>query len=112
MKKKNSKKEYSSKQVVQKVKEPAAVYKTAKQESSMKHLTISIPDNQYASFLKLVKSLPDITITEEVVFDIPEWQKEILDKRLAEHEQNPKSGKSLDAVMKSISKKYGFKYSH
>lgn len=112
MKKKIIKKEYSKEQTVQKVKEPSAVYKTAKQESSMKYLTIGIPDKQYASVLKLVKTLPDVTISEEEDFTIPEWQKEIVSQRMLEHEKNPKSGKSLDTVMKAISKKYGFKYRH
>ena len=78
----------------------------------MKYVTIGIPDQQYASVIKLVKSLPDVTINEEEDFTVPEWQKEIVRQRMLDHEKNPKSGKSLDTVMKAISKKYGFKYRH
>ena len=59
-----------------------------------------------------LQSLPDVTINEEEYFTIPEWQKEIVSQRMLEHEKNPKSGKSLDTVMKAISKKHGFKYRH
>lgn len=100
MKKKSSKKE-----TVNKVNEPAAVYKTAKIENSMKHLTISIPDNLYSSFLKLVKHLPDVTIREEEDFTVPEWQKEIVRQRIKN--AKPENFKSYSEVQKNLKKKYG-----
>lgn len=46
---------------------------------------------------------------KEEGFVMPEWQKEIVLKRIEEYERSPKSGKSLDAVIKAISKKHDYK---
>lgn len=42
-------------------------------------------------------------------FDISEEEKNILEDRLAEYRRNPRGGKPLDKVVKSLSKKHGFK---
>ena len=105
MKKKSSTKTYGKEHPVKKVKEPAAVYKTAKTETIMKHVTIGIPNKQYAMVLKLVKSLPDITIREEEDFVIPEWQKEIVRQRIKN--AKPENFKSYSEVQKNLKKKYG-----
>ena len=46
----------------------------------MRHLTIGIPDQLYASFVELFKHIAEVTIAEEEIV-LTEKQKKILDQR-------------------------------
>ncbi len=102
MKKKSSNKEYGKEQPVQKVKEPATVYKINKSESLMKQVTISIPNNLYTSFLELFKHIPDVTIIQEEDSVVPEWHKNIVRKRLADAKAHPEHLLTWDDMMKEL----------
>ncbi len=45
-------------------------------------------------------------------FEVTEHEKNILEDRLAEYHKNPRGGKSLDKVVKTLGKKHGFKNSY
>ena len=48
-----------------------------------------------------IKSIQQETIHE----DIPQWQKEIVNKRLEEYRKNPEQGSSWEEAKQNISKK-------
>jgi hypothetical protein len=48
----------------------------------MKHITVTIPDSFYQSFIDFFKHIPGATIKEETS-ELPNWQKNILDERRA-----------------------------
>ena len=48
----------------------------------MRHLTISIPDSFYKTFIAFFKNVPNVKIEENASFDIPEWHKTETLKRL------------------------------
>ena len=68
----------------------------------MKQVTVNIPDSFYNSFIEFFKHIPEVTIKEEVSEDIPNWQKKILDERLAKHRTDPKGGTSWDDFEKEL----------
>jgi hypothetical protein len=50
-------------------------------------VTLNFPDGKAAFILELLRNLKFVTIENEE--EIPDWHKAILDKRLADYEQNP-----------------------
>ncbi len=54
-----------------------------------------------------LKRIESILVANEVDADISDEYKLILDERLKEHEANPSSGKSLNAVKEELAFKYG-----
>lgn len=48
----------------------------------MKHITISIPDSFYKTFLEFFKHIPDAKIESEETVAIPGWHKEETLKRI------------------------------
>lgn len=56
----------------------------------MKQFTITIPDQEENSFIKLLKSILYIThIEESSVFDIPEEQKQLVRDRIEKYTNSP-----------------------
>jgi len=78
----------------------------------MTTLTIKVEEKKQAELL--YKMLRSMNFVKEIQIedDMDSEEISILNERLIEYEKNPKSGKSLDTVIKSISKKHGFKYRH
>ena len=68
----------------------------------MKHLTVSIPDSFYNSFIEFLKHIPEVSISDETTTDIPQWHKKVLDQRLAEHLANPDKGTNWDDFEKQL----------
>mgnify|MGYP000381765243 CR=1 FL=1 len=48
----------------------------------MKYITLGIPDNLYTFVLDIFKHIPQATIKEEAEFEVREWQKKIVRKRI------------------------------
>ncbi|MBI4931561.1 MAG: addiction module protein [Bacteroidetes bacterium] len=48
----------------------------------MKHITISIPENFYNTFIEFFKHIPEAKIESEESFSIPEWHKTETLKRI------------------------------
>lgn len=72
-------------------------------------LLLNIKDKSKAALLlEFLKSLNYVNSIKEVddtlEFDIPEWHKSILDKRLKQHNDSPAEGMSWDELEKSLDK--------
>lgn len=48
----------------------------------MRHLTVTIPDEFYDSFLNFLKTNPEISVTEKNDKVVPLWQQEIVLERI------------------------------
>lgn len=76
----------------------------------MTTLTVRVEEKKQAQLLYKMLSAMSF-VTEVEIEDEPDKEElQILKERLVEYEKNPKTGKSLDTVVKAISKKHGFKY--
>jgi hypothetical protein len=102
MKKKSNKKEYGKAPAASKLSEPGVVYKTTTSANLMKQVTISIPNNLYASLIELFKHIPDVTIVEEENSIVPEWHKSIVRKRLADAKAHPENLLTWDDMMREL----------
>ena len=78
----------------------------------MTTLTVKVSDKKHAQLLcemlSSMKFVEEVDIEEELTKD----EIALLEDRLEEYKKNPKSGNSLDTVVKKINKKYGFKNNH
>ena len=72
----------------------------------MRQLTVTIPDDFYETFISFFKHIPDVSINESVVNEVPLWQQEMVLERL----KNAKPEDYVDAreSLKKIKDKYGF----
>ena len=72
-------------------------------------LTIKVSDKKHAQLLYemllSMKFVKDVDIEEALSKD----EILVLEERFEEYLKNPKSGKSLEAVVKNLSKKHGYK---
>jgi len=80
----------------------------------MRQLTVTIDTNTNAQLLqkmlqsvKFVKKVESRELYDDT--EISEEEIQILEERWAEYKKNPKSGKSLEQVVQTLSKKHGFK---
>lgn len=79
------------------------------QIAKMKTLTVKVDGNKEAKMLlELLRSM-NFVKEAEIEDDISEEEKNIVEERLVEYRKNPRGGKSLDKVAKTLSKKHGFK---
>lgn len=78
----------------------------------MTTLTVKVEEKKQAQMLYQMLSALSFVKDVEIEDDLSEGELKVLNERLVEYEKNPKSGKSLDTVVKAISKKHGFKYRH
>lgn len=75
---------------------------------TMKHITVTIPDNKESLFIELMKSLSFVKNVEPMEsMDIPEWHKTIIDQRTENYHKNPESYKDWEDLQKEINQKYG-----
>jgi hypothetical protein len=68
----------------------------------MKQLTLTVPDNKYSDILNLLQGYDYIEISEEQEFEIPEFHKHIIDKRLENIKSNPDCLLDWEDVRKEI----------
>jgi hypothetical protein len=48
----------------------------------MRHLTVTIPDEFYDSFIAFFKHIPDVSIDEKSENGVPLWQQELVLERI------------------------------
>lgn len=48
----------------------------------MRQLTVTIPDDFYETFISFFKHVPDVSINETTVNEIPLWQQEMVLERM------------------------------
>lgn len=73
-------------------------------------ITLNIPENKIEAFWAYIKDLKyvkdKVINREEKSEDVPEWQKELVLKRIEEHKRNPKklipANKALDNVLQQL----------
>lgn len=68
----------------------------------MKHLTVTIPDDFYSTFVAFFKHIPEVKISENQ--DL--WQEELVLKRMKEAQ--PEDYKNWEDVKKELDKKWNF----
>lgn len=76
----------------------------------MTTLTVKVEEKKQAQMLYQMLRAMSFVKEVEIEDELSEQELSILNERLVEYEKSPKSGKSLDSVVKAISKKHGFKY--
>ena len=78
----------------------------------MTTVTVKVSDKKSAQLLyemlSSMKFVKEVDIEEE----LSKEEISLLEDRLTEYKKNPKSGNSLDTVVKKMNKKYGFKNNH
>lgn len=67
-------------------------------------ITLDIKESRLSTFLALIKTLDYISITEN---DIPQWQIDEVESRLADLEKHPEKAINFDNTIERIEKKYG-----
>lgn len=65
----------------------------------MKQITVNIPDSKFDFIMKLLKELG---VSTENTFEIPQWQKDLVLKRISESENNPDRLKDWDEIKDSF----------
>ena len=78
----------------------------------MTTLIVKVKEKKQAQLLYEMLTALSFVKDVEIEEELSEGELQVLNERLVEYEKNPKSGKSLDTVVKAISKKHGFKYRH
>lgn len=67
-------------------------------------ITLDIKKNRLSTFLAFIKTLDYVSITEN---DIPQWQIDEVESRLAELEKHPEKAIDFDQTLARIEEKYG-----
>lgn len=72
----------------------------------MRQLTVTIPDDFYETFISFFKHIPDVSINENTMNEIPLWQQEMVLDRI----KNAKPEDYIDAsvALENLKNKYGF----
>lgn len=66
-------------------------------------ITLDIKKNRLSTFLAFIKTLDYVSITEN---DIPQWQMDEAESRLADLEKHPEKAIDFDHAIGRIEKKY------
>ncbi len=66
----------------------------------MRHLSVTIPDSLYNSFIDFFKHVPEVIINEETEDGIPEWHKKIVLDRI--NKENINTGVEWKEVRKTL----------
>lgn len=69
--------------------------------TTMREVTLQIPDNKYQFFMELVHNLGFDKAEDH---DIPEWHKEVIDLRMSDYKKNPDQVMDFDQAMDEIEK--------
>ena len=71
----------------------------------MKQVTVNIPEGKFEFFMELFRSLGISTYDD--IANVPQWQKDLTLKRLAELEKDPSKAIDFDSMLDDLEKKYG-----
>ncbi|MGA9637000.1 hypothetical protein [Flavobacterium sp.] len=72
----------------------------------MKQLTVTIPDSFYDSFVDFFKHIPNVSIEENEIEEVSEWQQKMVLDRIKN--SKPEDYIDADEALKSLKDKYGF----
>jgi hypothetical protein len=72
----------------------------------MRQLTVTIPDDFYETFISFFKHIPDVSINDNMVNEVPLWQQEMVLERMKK--AKPEDYIDADVALKDLKKKYGF----
>jgi hypothetical protein len=72
----------------------------------MRQLTITIPDSFYETFISFFKHIPDVSIAENTMNEVPLWQQEMVLERMKN--AKPEDYIDADVALETLKKKYGF----
>ena len=72
----------------------------------MKQLTVTIPDSFYDSFVDFFKHIPNVSIEENEIEEVPEWQQKMVLDRIKN--SKPEDYIDVDEALKNLKNKYGF----
>lgn len=72
----------------------------------MKQLTVTIPDSFYDSFVDFFKHIPNVSIEENEIEEVPEWQQKMVLDRIKN--SKPEDYIDADEALENLKSKYGF----
>ena len=72
----------------------------------MKQLTVTIPDSFYDSFVDFFKHIPNVSIEENEIEEVPEWQQKMVLDRIKN--SKPEDYIDADEALENLKSKYGY----
>ncbi|MEO8255285.1 MAG: hypothetical protein ABI554_12965 [Flavobacterium sp.] len=72
----------------------------------MRKVTVTIPDDFYETFISFFKHIPNVSINENEVNEVPLWQQEMVLERMKN--SKPEDYRSWEEVKKELDKKWNF----
>lgn len=72
----------------------------------MKQLTVTIPDSFYDSFVDFFKHIPNVSIQENEIEEVPQWQQKMVLDRIKN--SKPEDYIDADEALENLKSKYGF----
>ena len=70
----------------------------------MRQLTVTIPDDFYETFINFFKHVPEVSIDDENICEVPLWQQEIVLERIKN--AKPEDYILLEDALKELDKKW------
>ncbi len=70
----------------------------------MRQLTVTIPDDFYETFINFFKHVPEVSIGDENICEVPLWQQEMVLERIKN--AKPEDYILLEDALKELDKKW------
>jgi len=70
----------------------------------MRQLTVTIPDDFYETFVNFFKHIPEVSIDDENISEVPLWQQEMVLERVKN--AKPEEYILLEDALKELDKKW------
>jgi hypothetical protein len=70
----------------------------------MRQLTVTIPDDFYETFVNFFKHIPEVSIDDENISEVPLWQQEMVLERIKN--AKPEEDILLEDALKELDKKW------
>jgi len=70
----------------------------------MRQLTVTIPDDFYETFINFFKHIPEVSIDDENISEVPLWQQEMVLERIKN--AKPEEYILLEDALKELDKKW------
>ena len=70
----------------------------------MRQLTVTIPDDFYETFVNFFKHIPEVSIDDENISEVPLWQQEMVLERIKN--AKPEDYILLEDALKELDKKW------
>jgi hypothetical protein len=70
----------------------------------MRQLTVTIPDDFYETFINFFKHVPEVSIDDENICEVPLWQQEMVLERIKN--AKPEDYILLEDALKELDKKW------